>query len=117
MAAPHIRYPLALHLCSVAFSPDSLYLATANRGSNNITLFSVGTGGVLNYGTSYALPSGSLGPYSVTFSPDGLILLSLMVAQMMSPYLHWSRRIFNKRHFICIARGRFRTRFRCIFTR
>ena len=59
---------------SVAFSPNGLYCATANTGSNNVTIYQVGEGGNLSGGTSYALPSGSTNPYSVAFSPNGSYL-------------------------------------------
>jgi DNA-binding beta-propeller fold protein YncE len=61
---------------SVAFSPNGSYLATANDVLNyaNVTIFSVGAGGVLSGATSYPLPSGSTGPISVAFSPNGSYL-------------------------------------------
>jgi len=55
------------------FSPNGLYLATANGSSNDVTIFSV-TNGVLNSGVTYPLPSGSLDSTGVVFSPDGAYL-------------------------------------------
>jgi WD40 repeat protein len=63
----------SVNISSVAFSPNGLYLATANSGSNNVTLFSV-SAGVLSNGKSYALPTGSTSPQSIAFSPDGSYL-------------------------------------------
>ncbi len=65
---------------SVAFSPSGAYLATANGAagstSGDVTVFTVGAGGVLSNGTSYALPAGSRDPNSVAFSPDGSYLVT-----------------------------------------
>ena len=36
---------------SIAFSPNGLYLATANTYSNNVSIFDVETGGVLTQGS------------------------------------------------------------------
>ena len=58
----------------MVFSPNNAYLATANYGSNDVTVFSVKAGGVLGGGISYTLPSGSTKPYSVAFSPNGSYL-------------------------------------------
>lgn len=55
------------------FSPDGTFLATANNGDNNVTLFNVSQG-VLSGGTNYALPGSSSLPYSVAFSPNGAYL-------------------------------------------
>jgi 6-phosphogluconolactonase (cycloisomerase 2 family) len=62
------------HPQSVAFSPNSSYLATANLNSNTITMFSVMAGGTLSGGTSYTLPSGSSSPVWVAFSSNGSYL-------------------------------------------
>ena len=51
-------------------------LLRANSSSSDVTIFQVGTGGVLSGGTSYALPSGSSAPESVAFSPNGSYLTS-----------------------------------------
>jgi WD40 repeat protein len=56
----------------INFSPNGLYLATANY--NDVTIFSVGAGGILSGATSYALPSGSYAPVTVAFSSDGSYL-------------------------------------------
>ncbi len=53
---------------SVAFSPDSSLLATANGGSNDITVFNVKTG--LSGGTSYPV-SGAGVRVDITFSSTG----------------------------------------------
>jgi DNA-binding beta-propeller fold protein YncE len=55
---------------SVAFSPDGLYLATANTGSNSVTITSIGANGPSG-AISYALSPGSTYPASVAFSPSG----------------------------------------------
>jgi 6-phosphogluconolactonase (cycloisomerase 2 family) len=56
---------------SIAFSSDGLYLATANGPSNDMTIFSMGKGGVINRLASW--PVGSY-PQSLAFSPDGSCL-------------------------------------------
>lgn len=39
-----------------------------------MTIFTIGTGGVLSGGTSYALPSGCTSPLGAAFSPNGSYL-------------------------------------------
>jgi hypothetical protein len=48
-------------------------IATANAGSNDITIFQL-QGDLLNNGTSYQLPQGSLTPLSIAYSPSGSFL-------------------------------------------
>ncbi len=59
---------------AVAFSPDGLYLATANNFSSSVTIFSVESDGVFSLPCSYALPIGSSAPYSLAFSSNGAYL-------------------------------------------
>lgn len=59
---------------ALAFSPDSWYLATANKGSNDVTLFDVGADSNFKTSTSYPLPPGSTQPVALAFSPNGLCL-------------------------------------------
>ena len=63
---------------SIAFSPNGLYLATANvysLGSTvDVTLFSVGTGGTLSGAYSYPLASGATGFTQISFSPNSSYL-------------------------------------------
>ena len=54
---------------AVAFTSDGTYLATANAGSNDVTLFNV-VGGVLTDGISEPLPAGSKQPQSLAFLPS-----------------------------------------------
>lgn len=59
----------------MAFSPNGDYLATV-KGTNDITIYSIGTNGAISAGTSYTVPAGSSGPRSVAFSPDGAYVVS-----------------------------------------
>lgn len=55
---------------AVTFSPDGNYIATANFGSNDVSIVT------LTNSTSYSLPLGSMQPDSVSFSPDGKHLIT-----------------------------------------
>ena len=71
------NYPVPLgstYPVSVAVSPSGSYLATANGSSNDVTIFTVGSGGALSKAATYLLPSGSTGVQSVAFSPNGSYL-------------------------------------------
>jgi uncharacterized repeat protein (TIGR01451 family) len=60
---------------SVAFSPSGGLLATANYGSNNVSVFHVQADGALLpvLGSPFSTGANSQ-PYSVAFSPDGALL-------------------------------------------
>lgn len=59
---------------SIIFSPNGLYLATANPNTpNDVTLFSIDKE-VVRRGTSDALPMGSSTPFTAQFSPNGAYL-------------------------------------------
>jgi hypothetical protein len=69
---------------SLAYAPSGLYLATANLHSNNLSVFTV-VGGVLINGTSYTLPAGSLAPYALAFwvyTMDRTLLLLTIIQAM-----------------------------------
>lgn len=59
---------------AVAFSPNSLYLATVNKDSNDVTIFTIKIDGTLGKGNSYSLPGGSTAPLALAFSPNGSYL-------------------------------------------
>ena len=57
----------------MAFSPNSGLVAVANRGSDSVSVYSVGAGGSLTpvSGSPFATAAG---PASVAFSPNGSLL-------------------------------------------
>ncbi len=71
-----VSQPLGSSPASIAFSPNGTYLATADFGSNQVTVFTLEAGGILSAGTSYSLPSGSINPYALAFSPSGEYLVT-----------------------------------------
>ena len=58
---------------SVAFSPDSSLVATADGGDDTVSLFSSPPSGELTPVAGSPIPAGG-GPLSVAFSPDGALL-------------------------------------------
>ena len=61
---------------SVAFSFDGTLLAIANFQTDDVTVYNVGTDGVLSGATSYPLPGGASGRF-VLFTPDGKYVMVL----------------------------------------
>jgi len=59
---------------SVAYKPDGLFLAVANRNSSNVSIFAVNqTIGVLTEITGSPFSAGT-GPRGVAYSPNGIFL-------------------------------------------
>jgi uncharacterized repeat protein (TIGR01451 family) len=69
-------------LRGVAFSPDGTMVAVSGNvaanppvaGANEVTTYSVTTGGILSNERRYALPANISGPQDLTFNPSGTLL-------------------------------------------
>lgn len=60
---------------SIVFSPNNKYLATANYGSGNITIFPI-TSGILGDGVNYSISGQLASSVSIAFSPNNNYIIT-----------------------------------------